>query len=59
MVCNSCNGGGTAVPIEAKVHIERRKKFNDSYHSSQSHSQMQHTCKQCGRKHCQHHSAVR
>jgi len=44
MVCNSCNGGGTAVPIEAKVHIEPRKKINDSYYPTRICSCRRCTC---------------
>lgn len=49
MVCNSCNGGGTAVPIEAKIHIEPRKKINDSYYPS---SQQRCNCQQCTCRQC-------
>lgn len=27
MACTSCNGGGTAVPIEAKVYIKRESDY--------------------------------
>ena len=73
MVCNSCNGGGTAVPIEARVHIQPSRPINDSYlpcrlqHSrgttasnhKQSFSREQHVCKACGQLHCHRHAAVR
>lgn len=73
MVCNSCNGGGTAVPIEARVHIQPSRPINDSYlprqsqHSSdtksssqkQQFSWEQQVCKACGQLHCHRHAAVR
>ena len=73
MVCNSCNGGGTAVPIEARVHIQPSRPINDSYLPRQSQqssdtkpssqkqhfSWEQHVCKACGQLHCHRHAAVR
>ncbi|KAA6418894.1 MAG: hypothetical protein FRX49_11120 [Trebouxia sp. A1-2] len=73
MVCNSCNGGGTAVPIEARVHIQPSRPINDSYlprrlqrssdtkasNHKQHFSQKQHVCKACGQLHCHRHPAVR
>ena len=73
MVCNSCNGGGTAVPIEARVHIQPSRPINDSYlphrlqHSSdtkgsnhkQHFSREHHVCTACGQLHCHRHAAVR
>lgn len=73
MVCNSCNGGGTAVPIEARVHIQPSRPINDSYlprrlqhsNSMQPTNQKQHrcqgqqVCKACGQMQCQRHAAVR
>lgn len=63
MICNSCNGGGTAVPIEVKVHIQPRRPINDSYlhRSSQTHNtlrQKQHMCTSCGQLHCHSHAVV-
>lgn len=54
MVCNACNGGGTAVPIEARVHIEQRRQIKDPYLPAQR----QHTCRECGRKLCESHGGV-
>lgn len=54
MVCNACNGGGTAVPIEARVQIEPRRQIKDSYFPVQRHN----TCKACGRQHCESHGGA-
>ena len=54
MVCNACNGGGTAVPIEARVHIEPHKQIKDPYLPAQG----QNTCRKCNRKHCESHGGV-